>query len=56
MIPLRDVKGCLDFLEEHYPEEVVRANVAIDPKECDHAAWQELLAEKNRFPWVVLTM
>lgn len=50
---MRDVKGCLEFLEQHYPEEVLRAPVAIDPKECDHAAWQELLAEKNRFPWVV---
>jgi UbiD family decarboxylase len=47
------VKECIEFLEKNHPEEILRVQEPIDPKECDHAAWQELLAEKNRFPWII---
>lgn len=47
------VKDCIQFLEEHYPEEILRVSEPINPIECEHAAWQELLAEKKRFPWII---
>ena len=50
MLGLRD---CLQYLEAHHPEEVVRVSEPIDPKECDHAAWQELLAKRRAYPWVI---
>lgn len=50
---MRDVKDCIEFLERYHPEEILRVSTPIDPKECDHAAWQEMLAEKKRFPWII---
>jgi len=43
----------LQFLEARYPEEVVRIAAAVDPRECEATAVQEILRQRQRFPWLV---
>lgn len=50
---MRCVKDCIEFLEKNFPEEILRVSDPIDPRECDHAAWQDLMAERKRFPWII---
>lgn len=50
------VGGATEFLrllEERYPEEVLRIDRPIDPKQCEHAGFEEVLARRNRQPWLV---
>lgn len=50
---IRGTGDFLRFLENHHPEEVLRIDHPIDPKECEHAALEEYLAQRSRQPWIV---
>ena len=40
-------------LEENYPREVHRVGELIDPRECEHAGYEEALRERGKRPWVI---
>jgi hypothetical protein len=47
---LRSAGDFLAYLEQHHPEEVVRVAEPINPAYCEHAALEEYLAQRNRYP------
>lgn len=51
--PVRGATEFLEYLESAYPEEVLRIDQPVDPKSCEHAAFEEYLAQRNRQPWLI---
>jgi hypothetical protein len=43
----------LRLLEAKYPREVHRVRESIDPRECEHAGYEEALRERGQRPWVI---
>ena len=43
----------LSHLQAHYPREVHRVGQLIDPRECEHAGYEEALRERGKRPWVI---
>ena len=43
----------LKHLEKNYPREVHRVSDRIDPRECEHAGYEEALRERGKRPWVI---
>ena len=43
----------LQHLEKTYPREVHRVGELIDPRECEHAGYEEALRERGKRPWVI---
>ena len=43
----------LHFLESRYPNEIHRVREPIDPRECEHAGYEEALRERGKRPWVI---
>jgi UbiD family decarboxylase len=43
----------LRFLELKHPHEVFRVTDQIDPRECEHAGYEEALRERGKRPWVI---
>jgi UbiD family decarboxylase len=50
MLSNRDL---LEHLEKTYPREVHRVRELIDPRECEHAGYEEALRERGKRPWVI---
>ncbi|MBI2371721.1 MAG: UbiD family decarboxylase [Deltaproteobacteria bacterium] len=50
---MRGLREFLAFLEAEHPEEVVRIRQPIDPKACEATGFQEYLARRRRYPWLV---
>jgi hypothetical protein len=43
----------LSYLESKQPHEVYRVKEAIDPRQCEHAGFEEALRERGKRPWVI---
>ena len=43
----------LRFLESTRPHEICRVKERIDPRECEHAGYEEALRERGKRPWVI---
>jgi hypothetical protein len=43
----------LRLLEAKYPREVHQVRESIDPRECEHAGYEEALRERGQRPWVI---
>ncbi|MGH7827220.1 MAG: hypothetical protein ACREQ7_18845, partial [Candidatus Binatia bacterium] len=43
----------LGALEARYPREVYRVRDLVDPRECEHSAYEEALRERGKRPWVI---
>jgi hypothetical protein len=43
----------LSYLESKQPHEVYRLKEAIDPRQCEHAGFEEALRERGKRPWVI---
>jgi 3-polyprenyl-4-hydroxybenzoate decarboxylase len=41
------------LLEARHPREVHRVTELIDPRECEHTAYEEALRERGKRPWVI---
>lgn len=50
---MRDNAGLLAYLESAYPHEFYRVTKEIDPRECQHAAYEEVFRERGKHPWVI---
>ncbi|MBI4495073.1 MAG: UbiD family decarboxylase [Chloroflexi bacterium] len=50
---MRDLQDYLQFLRERHPEELVWIEEPIDPKECEHAAYETYFESLGRYPWIV---
>src|SRR3972149_4925269 len=50
---MRGLREFVQFLEREHPEEIVRITKEIDPKECEHAAFEEYFLQKGKYPLLV---
>jgi 2,5-furandicarboxylate decarboxylase 1 len=50
---MRDNTDLLTFLNSAHPHEVYRVKKEIDPRECQHSAYEEVFRERGKYPWVI---
>ena len=51
--PIYGNSDLFKFLDRTYPREVHRVTERIDPRECEHAGYEEALRERGKRPWVI---
>jgi hypothetical protein len=50
---MRGNSDVLSHLQALYPHEIHRVRQLIDPRECEHAGYEEALRERGKRPWVI---
>jgi 2,5-furandicarboxylate decarboxylase 1 len=51
--PVLGNRDLLDFLQSEHPNEIFRVKDVIDPKECEHAGFEQLFRDQGRHPWII---